>query len=163
MSRTSSPIEITSEGAQPGPPDDAAKFRRLAEHRGAAIEFFEEVREFAELRARIGFAVGTDQGEPQARLGQAPQHRLDAREQGDFVEMPRLQLAHVPRDHRQFYARNLQLVKNLAKVGVAERLEILDAAEAEFVGDIVRMPPEPGKTVGERAVQVENDEGGHRR
>ena len=40
---------------------------------------------------------------------------------------------------------------------------IRDAAKAEAVGDIVHVAQEPRKAVGQRAVEVEDDEGvGHR-
>jgi len=47
---------------------------------------------------------------------------------------------------------------------MSQRLDVpvRDAAEAEPVGDVVHVAQEPGKAVGERAVEIEDDEGvGH--
>ena len=39
---------------------------------------------------------------------------------------------------------------------------VLDAAKAEAVGDVVHVAQEPGKAIGQRAVEVEDGEGvGH--
>jgi hypothetical protein len=45
-------------------------------------------------------------------------------------------------------------------IAAAQRLDLVrrDTAEAEFVGDAVQDPHEPGKAVRQRAVEIENDE-----
>src|ERR1700682_376805 len=70
-----------------------------------------------------------------------------------------LQPSHVSRNARQFPQRDFKMPKDFARTETAQRFDvlILDAAEAEFVGDAIHVALEPRKAVDERAVEIENN------
>ena len=72
-----------------------------------------------------------------------------------------LQPPHVPRDRRQLPGRDLQPRQDFAGARMAQAFDVLvgHAAEAKAVGDAIHMALEPGKAVGERAVEIEDNKG----
>jgi hypothetical protein len=162
---TSSIRSNTRSGPSARDASGAAEFCGLAEQRGAAVEPGKQVCEFAELPAHIGLVVRTDQRKAEAVVVEGSQHRIDAGEERDIGDMLGLQPPHVPRDARQLPQRDVQSLEDFAGAGMAQRLNVLisNAAKAKAIGNIVHVAQEPGNAVGQRAVEVEDDEGiGHR-
>jgi hypothetical protein len=67
----------------------------------------------------------------------------------------------VGRNRRQLPERNVEALEDFARTGAAQRLDVarLDRLETELVRDAVHHAEKPREAVGERAVEVENDEG----
>jgi hypothetical protein len=109
---------------------------------------------------RVRLRIRADEREPHAPILERAQRGVDAGEQGDGVEVRRLEPPHVPGDPRHLPQRHGEARQDLAGAGAAQYPDILlrDPTEAEPVGHIVHVPAEPRQAVGQRAVEVEDGE-----
>ena len=82
------------------------------------------------------------------------------------AKMRSLHPPHMPRDARQLPYGDFETSQDFARAGMTQGFDVAvlrNAAEAEAVGDAVHVAQEPRKTVGQRAVEVEDgEEVGHR-
>src|SRR5262249_45348828 len=76
----------------------------------------------------------------------------------NFVQTLRLELAHVARNPWETPARDVQGREDFAGAAAAHRFDIVDAPEAMLVGHGRHHAQKPGKAVGQRAVEIEDDE-----
>lgn len=145
-----------------GTSEHAAEFRWLAEQRCAAGEIGKQCGVgFAELATRIGFVVGAHQRKAHAAVDKDAQHGVDAGEERDVGERGGLEAAHMSGDRRQFPERHFQSPQDVVGAGVPQRLDLTlrDPPEAEAIGHVVHMAQELRVAVGERAIEIEDDEG----
>src|SRR5262245_23035977 len=89
------------------------------------------------------------------------EHRRYAGEQRNCIELLALERAQAAGDRWQLPSRHLEVVQDFARAGTAQQLDLIvrDLPEAIIPRDAVDDGAEPGKAVGESAVEIEDDEG----
>ncbi|MEJ5246554.1 MAG: hypothetical protein WHS90_02250 [Caldilinea sp.] len=136
-------------------------FGGLAEDGDPALEKRKERCVFrTKHSAYVRLRVGADHCQKHTGIFQRPQHLVDASKQSNLVDLLRHTSAHLDRHGRHLPHAHAEMLHQAARV-VAAQVGVfgcIDALEAIAVGELIDHARRPGKRVGQRAVEVEDDE-----
>ena len=132
----------------------------MTAHGCAATEGRDQRCRWPEHRADILLAVGADHGRPDAAVVQPPQKVGDAFEQRDLVRLLGHSLAQISGDPRQAERRHAQRLDDVSGRQAPKTFDLrrVGRSEAMGLGEARQLADEPGRAVGEHAVEVEEDE-----